>query len=234
MKINQKMMKRKVIMFLRSIFKKCFLTLICLFSCRFLWESYITVAASVFAPFLTEIIEFVLSKMEGQPLSLGGGGAGSSGRRPALDFDLNLPPAEDPEPSLPPAREPEPSVDQGPLPLSQAEDKILFRLTKDLSPPLDIESIEMFSEEARRTAQLKGQIVDRMVELDPQSADFWRQHRDTLISNSILTKYQTEYSPHLLEKMVEELTQEGAATSRVFQKMDKIHKKKNQLGTFFY
>lgn len=191
-------------------------------------------AASVFAPFLTEIIEFVLSKMEGQPLSLGGGGAGSSGRRPALDFDLNLPPAEDPEPSLPPAREPEPSVDQGPLPLSQAEDKILFRLTKDLSPPLDIESIEMFSEEARRTAQLKGQIVDRMVELDPQSADFWRQHRDTLISNSILTKYQTEYSPHLLEKMVEELTQEGAATSRVFQKMDKIHKKKNQFGTFFY
>lgn len=142
--------------------------------------------------------------------------SGSSGR--AL-FDLNLPPAD----------EPEPAVDQGPIPLSQAEEKILFRLTR-AAPPRDMQRL---TEEARAIAQRKGQIVDRMVELDRQAPDFWLQHRDAIISDSILTNRQTEYGSYKLSQMVEELTQGGADASPTFSNLCRIRKKFSRFGTFF-
>lgn len=145
--------------------------------------------------------------------------SGSSGR--AL-FDLNLPPAD----------EPEPAVDQGPIPLSQAEEKILFRFSR-AAPPTDMD-IQRLSEEARAIAQRKGQIVDRMVELDRQAPDFWGQHRDAIISDSILTNWQRDYSSHKLSQMVEELTRSDAHTSPTFKRLCVIRDKFSRLGTLKY
>ena len=50
----------------------------------------------------------------------------------------------------------------------------------------------------RAIARLKGQIADRMFELDPEEPSFWREHRDAIIRDSILTTHKREYSSHIL------------------------------------
>ena len=67
--------------------------------------------------------------------------------------------------------------------------------------------------------QGKAQIVDRMVELDHEAPDFWRYHRDAIISDSILTKRRMDYNSHKLSEMLGEFTRSDAHTSPTFQKM---------------
>lgn len=163
------------------------------------------------------VICTLFSPIEG--LSVGGGGASSS-ERPS--FDLNLPPAD----------EPEPAVEQGPIPLSQAEEKILFRLTQPAEP----RNMGQLYVEARKIAQNKGELVDLMVELDRDAPDFWRHHRDDIISDSILTNRKTEYGSKVLSDMVAELRGERGCKckSDCFTKMTSIKKKFLRLGTFSY
>lgn len=57
--------------------------------------------AAFFAPFLNDLVDFLLSAMDGFPLSVGGDGSGaSSSKRP--QWDLNNVPAAEPE-SAPPS-----------------------------------------------------------------------------------------------------------------------------------
>ncbi|OMP10990.1 hypothetical protein COLO4_04100 [Corchorus olitorius] len=144
------------------------------------------------------VICTLFSPIEG--LSVGGGGASSS-ERPS--FDLNLPPAD----------EPEPAVEQGPIPLSQAEEKILFRLTQPAEP----RNMGQLYVEARKIAQNKGELVDLMVELDRDAPDFWRHHRDDIISDSILTNRKTEYGSKVLSDMVAELRGERGCKCNRFE-----------------
>ncbi|XP_048129141.1 uncharacterized protein LOC125313447 isoform X2 [Rhodamnia argentea] len=46
-------------------------------------------------------MDFILSTMDGLPLSFGGNGSGGTSSSKGLDFDLNLPPQTDPEPAPP-------------------------------------------------------------------------------------------------------------------------------------
>lgn len=156
----------------------------------------------------------------------------SSGRPP---FDLNLPPALF-DLNLPPAVEPEPASTSD-LPQQEVElhprmeEHIWARLIAN-SPPGT--NPDLLFNQARETAQLKRQIVDRMPELDPDHSDFWVKHRDAIIFDSILTNRQTDYSPHSLSKMVVELTQGEAHASHAFQKMCGIRDKFFQVGTLKY
>lgn len=163
----------------------------------------------------------------------GAGGASSSSGRPPLDLnlppallDLNLPPADEPEPAST-SDLPQQEVERH----RQIEEHIRTRLIANSPPGTNPD--QLFNQ-ARETAQLKRQIVDRMSELDPDHSDFWVQHRDAIISDSILTNRKTDYSPHKLSKMVEELTQGEAHASHTYKKMCSIKKKFFRLGTFKY
>lgn len=152
-----------------------------------------------------------------------GASGGSSGRPP---LDLNLPPADEPEPASTSSL-PQQEVELHP----QIEEHIRARLIAS-SPPGT--NPDLLFNQARETAQLKSQIVDRMPALDPDHSDFWREHRYGLITDSLLTNRQSEYAPKQLRKMVEELAQGGAHTSSTFKKMCVIRDKFSQLGTFKY
>lgn len=85
------------------------------------------------------------------------------------DIDLNRPPAAEPEPASSTSDHPKEVVDQA---LSEAEDRILYRLR----PFPQANADKLLMEEARAIAQLKGQIVDRMAQLD-SAAYFWREKK---------------------------------------------------------
>ena len=81
------------------LIRKFFLSLIIsttvLFITRSLWNLGLTWVTAFFAPFLNDLIDWILSAMEGFPLSVGDDGSGaSSSKQPRLP-DLNQPPAEE-------------------------------------------------------------------------------------------------------------------------------------------
>lgn len=51
-----------------------------------------------------------------------------------------------------------------------------------------------------------------MAELDSADAHFWRQHRERIVSESILTSHQNDYAPHTLRQMLGELSQADSKT----------------------
>jgi hypothetical protein len=112
-------MKMKSKMKMKSIIFRILLSMTVLFITHILgnfnWS--FSFSAAFFASFVNDLLDFLLSAMDGFPLSVGGDGSGaSSSKRPP--FDLNFPPAD----------EPASTSDHGPPPLSEAEKKILFRL----------------------------------------------------------------------------------------------------------
>ena len=149
----------------------------------------------------------------------GEGASESSSKRPR--FDLNLPPASEPEPASPSA--PTEGVDPRPLPLSIAEQQILFRLVGREDAP-DAKLLD----EVRAIVRLKGEIVDRMFELDPESPEFWREHRDAIIRDSILTTHQREYPSRVLSNKLFDLSE----NSQTYQKLYKLKQRFHELGTF--
>ena len=158
------------------------------------------------------------------PLSVGDNGASSS-KRPR--FDLNLPIASEPEPAS--TSDPKEGVDPLPRPLSIEEEHILARSRLGEDVP-DAKLLD----EVRAIARLKGQIADRMFELDPEEPSFWREHRDAIIRDSILTTHQREYSSHILSKKLKDLSGANAHTSFTYKSMAKIKRKFHELGTFKY
>uniref|UniRef100_A0A2P2MLX6 Uncharacterized protein LOC107472332 isoform X2 n=1 Tax=Rhizophora mucronata TaxID=61149 RepID=A0A2P2MLX6_RHIMU len=168
---------------------------------------------------LTDWIEWVLPVIGDLTLSVGGGA--SSSKRPR--FDLNLPPAEELESASTSAPE-----DPQPLPLSIAEQVIRNRLKRGGGAHVpDAQLLE----EVRAIARCKGQIVDRMFELDIESPEFWRQHREAIIQDSILTTNQTEYPSRLLLRKLADLRNSNVHTSATYRNMLKIRKKFHELGT---
>lgn len=99
----------------------------------------------------------------------------SSSGRPPIDFHFPPPPAPDP-------RE---GVDPRPIPLSEAELLILARLG-GRGEALGSRLVE----EARSIVRLKGEIVEKMFQLDKESPDFWKEKRDAIIKDSIRTMQQ--------------------------------------------
>ena len=161
---------------------------------------------------VTHCIEGVFSFMEGNlPLYVGSDGASSS-KRPSID--LNFPPADETEPettSEPPQEE---------LVLRRAmEEHILRRLTATAPPGT---TPEQLLNQARETAALKRQIVDRMPALDPDHSAFWRTHRYGLITDALLTNRQNEYAPKHLRKMWDEVNQPN---SDIYKKMIRFRQK---------
>lgn len=147
----------------------------------------------------------------------------SSSQRPTLD--LNFPPAEEPEP------EPEPDSTQPPqeeVELRRHMEEHIFRRLRDKSP-LGTNPEQLFKQ-ARETAQLKRQMIDRMLELDSDHSDFWRTHRYKLITDCLLTNRQTDYAPHHLQEMLRELSQPNSKTLR---KILNIRSNYLSRGTFF-
>lgn len=176
--------------------------------------------------FFLDWLDFLLSFMDNLPLSVGGSGSGpSSWKRPR--FDLNLPPADEPEPQPEPepASTPQEGVEPQPIPLSIAEQEILARLGEYAS---DVKLLN----EARAIVRLKGEIIDHMIELDLDSPDFWREHRDSLIRESIRTTHQREYPSCVLSNKLKELRGPTAKTSATFISLQKIKRKFHELGTF--
>lgn len=172
---------------------------------RLLFEWSLTWAAAVFVPW----ISFFISVMDGLPLSVGGRGASSSGRPP---IDLNLPPAPEPAST---SDQPQEEVELR----RQMEEHLLARLVAK-SPPGS--NPDLLLKQARETAQLKRQIVDRMPELDPDHSYFWRDQRYRIITDSILTnREQADYAPHRLRQMLNDLSKPDSPTLR---KMLKIRK----------
>lgn len=76
---------------------------------------------------------------------------------------------------------------------------------------------EALLNQARETAALKREIVDRMPALDPDHSDFWREHRYGLITDSLLTNRQSEYAPKQLRKMCDE-----QPNSAIYKKMIRL------------
>lgn len=172
------------------------------------------------AALLLAWIEWVLPVIGDLTLSVRGGA--SSSKRPR--FDLNLPPAEELESAS--TSDPE---DPQPLPLSIAEQVIRNRLRRGGGAHVpDAQLLE----EVREIARLKGQIADRMFELDSESPEFWRQHREAIIQDSILTTNQTEYPSRLLLQKLTDLSSSNVRTSATYRNMCKIRRKFHKLGTF--
>jgi hypothetical protein len=69
-----------------------------------------------------------------------------------------------------------------------------------------------------------------MLELDHENPDFWREHRDTIISEGMMTNQQNEYAPRTLSKMLDTLNADTDTSD--FEKMKKIRKKYENLKTF--
>lgn len=178
-------MKKTLFGFLiKSLLRQVIIGLTVLFVTRLLfycwnWGWFV----AVFIQFLNDLLDdFLLSAMDRFPLSIGGDGSGaSSSKRPRLDIDLNGPPLEEPEPD-------HPQEDQ---PLSQAELHTIFRLAGRVEAPN-----ARLLEEVRAIVRLKGQLVDRMMELDPNASGFWQKQRKAILEHSILSTNQREHSSH--------------------------------------
>lgn len=150
----------------------------------------------------------------------GASGPASSSGRPTID--LNLPPADEPEPAST-SDQPQEEVELR----RQMEEHILRRLIAK-SPPST--NPYLLANQARETAQLKRQMVDRMPELDPDHSPFWREQRYRIITDSILTnREQADYAPHRLRQMLRELSNPD---SPAFKRMLKIRKNFQEKGTF--
>jgi hypothetical protein len=145
-------------------------------------------------------------------------GAGPSNAAPAdspqgsfpserLPFDLNLTPEEE-----------------------EMDNHILFRLKDKCPRDTDIGRL---MDVARETSRLKRALVDKMSELDPEHANFWRGKRYDIVTRSILTTTQNEYSPHHLEKMLSDLvSNDPDILQKIFQKLERIRTHFEKRGTF--
>ena len=148
-------------------------------------------------------------------------GPASSSGRPTMD--LNLPPADEPEPAST-SDQPQEEVE-----LRRQMEEHIFRRLKAKSPPYTNPDL-LLANQARETAQLKRQMVDRMPELDPDHSPFWREQRYRIITDSILTnREQADYAPHHLRQMLMELSNPNSPT---FKRMLKIRKNFQEKGTF--
>ncbi|GKV53466.1 hypothetical protein SLEP1_g59988 [Rubroshorea leprosula] len=159
------------------------------------------------------VLEWVYPIIENNLTLYVGSDGASSSKRPPLD--LNFPPADEMEPDS--TSEPN---DQGALPLSIAELRTLHRLGGSVEAP-DSQLLR----EARAIVQLKGAIADRMYQLDRERPEFWREKRDAIIQDSILTNRQKEYSSRKLEQKLEQLMRSDAERTATYRSISKIRKK---------
>nr|YP_010035135.1 ATP synthase F0 subunit 1 [Euonymus alatus]QOX10158.1 ATP synthase F0 subunit 1 [Euonymus alatus] len=240
----RKILKKWAIKFIKALLNKirrscihlCIITTMCplLQLIAGDWDLTLKVPCLIFI--LDELLYWITSLMEGFPLYVGGGEISCSSRP-----DLNFPPADEPsfDLNLPPSDEPsstsEPPQEEQVLPQEEVElrrqiEEHLLRRKIAKSPAGTNPNLLLI--EARETAQLKRQMVDRMAELDTGHADFWQKQRYGLITESILTnREQADYPPHRLRQMLAELSNPDSPTCK---KLIKIRKKVLEKGTFKY
>ena len=215
---------------LKKKYGSCLVLIIYLFFffCVFFYFSLLRIyCIALFGRFCSDLLfgVLVLSVGGGQGLPSPSGPSSSNPQPNPLGIDLNFPPSDESVSTSGLQREVE-VVDQGPLPLSEAEEKIRFRLshTPAYNSP-------RFLSEVREIANLKGILVDLMVELDTPFSDFWRENREAIIGDSLLTNKRTEYGSHRLQEMVETLRQADARTSSTFKQVCQIRIKYFKLGS---
>lgn len=92
-------MIRILVSLLKKLFLKLFLSATVFFITRVLFYLSLTWTAAFFAcSSFIDFFYFLLSAMEGFPLSVGGDGSNSSSsNKPPIDIDLNFPPAPEPQ-----------------------------------------------------------------------------------------------------------------------------------------
>lgn len=74
--------------------------------------------------------------------------------------------------------------------------------------------------------------ADEMEPNSNEAPEFWREHRDAIIQDSILTRNQTEYPSRMLSLKLSDLERADAQTTSTYKSMLRIRKKYKELGTF--
>lgn len=158
-----------------------------------------------------------------------------SSYRPPLDLNMPAPESEEPAPALTDAPETEPASTSNP---SQEEMELQRQMEEHVHRRLMATSPQgsnpgLLLQQARETARLKRTIADRMSRLDRDAPDFWRDHRYGFVTEGFLTQNnQVDHSPVYLERLLNELGGQSADATAGLNRMLKIRKKFQKLGTF--